>query len=76
MIGVFLILGVYVAMVVLCLWLQAVHYKLEDMEFDGFNILYAFIPFSFVGPLFAVVACVLDGAPGIAAKVQKVLIPK
>lgn len=73
MISALLILCGYTAGVLLCLWLQAVHYKLKGMVFGGFNILYAFIPFSFAGPLFAIGAYVLDGKLGIAAKIQRVL---
>ena len=72
-----LILGTYVAMVVLCLWLQAVHYKMEDMAFEGFNVVFAFIPLSFFAPLIYIVASLLDsGEHGIATTIQKILTPK
>lgn len=77
MLGAILILGIYVAMVVLCLWLQAVHYKIEGMEFEGFNVVFAFIPFSFFAPLLAIAGTLLDRGPnGIAKMIQKALTPK
>lgn len=58
------------------LWLQAINYKDEGLEFDSFNILFAFLPFSFVAPLICVVSRRVSAGGDFPKRAQKLLTPK